>query len=83
MLKKLKPSKKFILGIFFILFLVLSMPLIQRAVVYLGHDSSYHFNRVQNIADAIGLGIFPAKIHVSCFNKLNSFGNTLRCILTL
>lgn len=55
---------------FSILIFIMSLPLLQNTFI-VGDDWQYHLSRIQNIADCLSVGIFPAKIHIT---SLNGYG---------
>ena len=66
MLKNLDDRKKSMLYILggLLMILVVYWPNFQEGI-YTGHDLSYHFNRIDSLAESLRNGIFPVKWHAT------------------
>ena len=72
---KRKRSRLFVFLLLFSVALLLALPLLQEKSVK-GDDWRYHLSRIQNIADSLTDGHFPAKIHPTSLNGYG-YGNGL------
>ena len=61
-------KKKFLFSTLFIFALLISIPLFSTELVIRGHDSGFHFMRMEGIYESLSGGQFPVRIVGYSFN---------------